>query len=610
MKPCLSLHFLQVKLNRVWFLLDCTFGSGYVDTRSQRFVKKFNRDYFASPPERFIFTHFPENKSWQLLHLVLSLREIQPLISVPMTSYCRGIEPQTWCEYIRIPKCSSDPFTQVHLRIKPGTNTMAQLLPLDPSLKKDQQRLQSEQLRLAKYTNTEQFGSDVYIRVVLPQPGCYFLNIFSESSVPSSLPENQYESALSYLIQCERDPLSDHLGYPTVYGMAASEIDFKLLEWNSSEKPYVAETSRGRVDIIFRAKPSLRFRDCLYSGQKDDANLPTSNILEYNTTVTRDPDDPSLYVLQASLPSEGWWTIYLAALKDLNAAWFSTIMTYKIYATVGVPSYSYPQVFTLEVTFELYDPVVAALSKSLVVPFIMSSPKLLDFQVDLAFQVESAQRMQGYGKVETIRGAVKASCRKYQLRVKFPKQGKWYVLVFRKDTFGFGRFSYQGLFNLCVTVTAKSTVSEPPTLKPSLRLNNPPQHSSTEEVRPPLSRKPIIKTRPLSPPPISTKPPRPWSTTTEEDENENVEPVHLDSHRINTSEDSGMSDSWEESDEVIPSCPPPEAAEHPTIQRRVWEEPKSKSLGTVDGVSYVTTHVVYLVATGMSTFFFPHCYTE
>ena len=76
------------------------------------------------------------------------------------------------------------------------------------------------------------------------------------------------------------------------------------------------------------------------------------------------------YVLQASLPSEGWWTIYLAALKDLNAAWFSTVMTYKIYATVGVPSYSYPQVFTPEVTFELYDPVVAALSKPLVLPGI------------------------------------------------------------------------------------------------------------------------------------------------------------------------------------------------------------------------------------------------
>ena len=119
-----------------------------------------------------------------------------------------------------------------------------------------------------------------------------------------------------------------------------------------------------------QSKTKSPFRDCLFSGQRDNANLPTSNILEYNTTVARDPDDPSLYVLQASLPSEGWWTIYLAALKDLNAAWFSTVMTYKIYATVGVPSYSYPQVFTPEVTFELYDPVVAALSKPLVVPGI------------------------------------------------------------------------------------------------------------------------------------------------------------------------------------------------------------------------------------------------
>ena len=561
----------QVKLNGVWFLLDCTFGSGYVDLPQRRFVQKYYRDYFASSSERFIFSHFPTDTSWQLLHKALSLKEIQPLISVPMTAYGRGIEPQTFCEYVRIPKSCSDPFTQVHFRIIPGTNVLAQLLPLDPTLKTDPQRLLSEQLRLAKYTNTEQFGCDVCVKVVLPQPGCYFLNVMVESSTPSLLVGNQYDSALSYLIQCDRDPPSDHLGYPTLYGAAASEIDFKLLDWNSSEKPYIAETSQGRVNIVFRAKPSLRFRDCLYSGQRDDANLPTSNILEYNTTVTRDPDDPSLYVLQASFPSEGWWTIYLAASKESNAKYFSTVMTYKIFATEGVPSYSYPQVFVPEVSFELFDPIVAAMSKPLVVPFIMSSPRLLDFQADLAFQDPSAQRMQGYGKVEALRSPVKASCRKYQLKVKFPKQGKWYVLVSRKDMMGFGSFSCQALFSLCVTVSSKCKVLDP-TPKPSLQFNKPPDHPST--LRPPTSRKPEIKTRPLSSPPVAAKPPRPWSSTSEEDEN--MEPVHLDTHHVNTSEDSGMSDSWEESDELIPSRPPPKAAQQPIAQRRTSEEPKSK----------------------------------
>ncbi len=56
-----------VKLQGRWYLLDSTWGSGYVDYQSRRFTRKFNPYYFLVPPEQLIYSHFPKDREWQLL---------------------------------------------------------------------------------------------------------------------------------------------------------------------------------------------------------------------------------------------------------------------------------------------------------------------------------------------------------------------------------------------------------------------------------------------------------------------------------------------------------------------------------------------------------------
>ncbi len=54
-----------VKLNGAWYLVDPTWGSGSL--QENQFVRQFNPYFFGSPPDQFLYTHFPFKDEWQLL---------------------------------------------------------------------------------------------------------------------------------------------------------------------------------------------------------------------------------------------------------------------------------------------------------------------------------------------------------------------------------------------------------------------------------------------------------------------------------------------------------------------------------------------------------------
>ena len=69
-----------VKINGAWYLLDATWGSGYVNGNT--FTPSLNPHYFATSPQKFIVNHLPESEHWQLL-------------SNPMTQEQYGSLPST-----------------------------------------------------------------------------------------------------------------------------------------------------------------------------------------------------------------------------------------------------------------------------------------------------------------------------------------------------------------------------------------------------------------------------------------------------------------------------------------------------------------------------------
>ena len=70
-----------VKINGSWYLIDCTWGAGYIN-EDKKYVRKFDDHYFMTSPSEFIFDHFPDNSSWQLLNNPISKSEFEQLVYV------------------------------------------------------------------------------------------------------------------------------------------------------------------------------------------------------------------------------------------------------------------------------------------------------------------------------------------------------------------------------------------------------------------------------------------------------------------------------------------------------------------------------------------------
>ncbi len=56
-----------VRIEGEWFLVDNTWGAGYVDPEKRRFYKEFQESYFLVKPETFISDHFPNDPLFQML---------------------------------------------------------------------------------------------------------------------------------------------------------------------------------------------------------------------------------------------------------------------------------------------------------------------------------------------------------------------------------------------------------------------------------------------------------------------------------------------------------------------------------------------------------------
>jgi len=67
-----------VKINGEWQLIDATWGAGYGDTQTGKFVAKFTDTYFFTEPNDFFLNHYPEEEKW-----LLSDRTVEDFARLP-----------------------------------------------------------------------------------------------------------------------------------------------------------------------------------------------------------------------------------------------------------------------------------------------------------------------------------------------------------------------------------------------------------------------------------------------------------------------------------------------------------------------------------------------
>lgn len=80
-----------VKLDGKWELVESTFGSGSVDKKA--FVKNFDPMFFMAPPEQLRFSHFPDDKKWQLQEKTISREDFDKQPLVQSSLFKLGLSP-------------------------------------------------------------------------------------------------------------------------------------------------------------------------------------------------------------------------------------------------------------------------------------------------------------------------------------------------------------------------------------------------------------------------------------------------------------------------------------------------------------------------------------
>ncbi|BCW97874.1 MAG: hypothetical protein KatS3mg024_0701 [Armatimonadota bacterium] len=181
-----------VKIDGVWRLVDCTWGTGYLDD-SGRFHRLFNSHYFLTPPEEFIFDHLPEDPKWQLLPRPLSREEYHQLVMVRPPFFRYSLRPVS--------------HRQAEIRLRgPGSVTMG--APANVAL---MARLYSGDAEVAGTPVFVRRSSNAEVLINPPAAGAYRLRLFAKSCDSSG----PYEWAAEYSIKADVPGEPD--AYPRAY---------------------------------------------------------------------------------------------------------------------------------------------------------------------------------------------------------------------------------------------------------------------------------------------------------------------------------------------------------------------------------------------------------
>jgi len=170
-----------VQIDSKWFLLDSTWGAGTIS--NNRFEKSFNPAYFATNPEYFIYTHFPENSKWQLLPNPYTRAMFDSLPTVSHHLFSSNIE--------LVSHTSKEIFADgiVSISLKAPQNIVA-----IATLQQEGNNVEGE------YTFVQRQGEFIQIKVAIPDRKNYQLNIFAKPQDDS----NNYPFVVGYEVTTNR----------------------------------------------------------------------------------------------------------------------------------------------------------------------------------------------------------------------------------------------------------------------------------------------------------------------------------------------------------------------------------------------------------------------
>lgn len=171
-----------VKIDDDWYLIDTTWGSGTVNDNV--FNAKFNPYYFATKPQEFIYSHFPENAQWQLVNTPFAREQFDTFADVSPTLFQYDIELISHKNL----QINTDNRVNITLKAPKNVVAIAQLKSNEKSLPEN-------------YTLVQKQGENIIVNSGFPEAGNYQLEIFAKPKDDT----NKYPLVVTYDISANSE---------------------------------------------------------------------------------------------------------------------------------------------------------------------------------------------------------------------------------------------------------------------------------------------------------------------------------------------------------------------------------------------------------------------
>ncbi len=153
--------WIAVLIDSTWHLIDPTWGAGYMNNGV--YVQKFNDYYFLTPPNELIYSHYPQDRQWQLLPQNVTLNEFEKNIYVKWTFFELGMQALTHKE------CTFQAHKQDTMRFYIPDKAQCKV-----RLNLNDNDISDQNITIVHKNNT------LIIYLILPQKGVYNLSIFAK----------------------------------------------------------------------------------------------------------------------------------------------------------------------------------------------------------------------------------------------------------------------------------------------------------------------------------------------------------------------------------------------------------------------------------------------
>ena len=176
-----------VYINDTWWLLDATWGAGYVDD-NKNFVFQYSEHYFLTDPNQFIYDHFPENKEWQFLEHPIVMETYEGYLKLTKHFFKLNLKPVTHRNGII--DCDTG---KLHIKFRLNKDIPVKCIG---KLSEDNSLQEASDKYIHVYTTEK----TLHVLVDLPHEGHFRLKLFARNVKDEK--DDSLPLICSYLVNC------------------------------------------------------------------------------------------------------------------------------------------------------------------------------------------------------------------------------------------------------------------------------------------------------------------------------------------------------------------------------------------------------------------------